>query len=219
MFKAKPDTELLALRAGWMRWPDRHAWRLACLSLPLLLLMAPGHAEDLQVAGVPVLAETALAGQKLLLNGAGIRTFLGFRVYVASLYLPEPTRDVEQILDARTAKRLQVTLLRDTSTEQNLDALKDGLIDNNSPLELAAIQGEIDLFFMLIKKAREVPAGTRIQLDYLPGLGTRLSIGGRHLGVIPGEHFNRAILKIWLGGKPIQVGLKNALLGRANPSM
>lgn len=59
----------------------------------------------------------------------------------------------------------------------------------------------------------EVPEGTRITLDYLPATGTRLTIAGRVLGTIPGERFNRAILKIWLGDRPIQLSLKQALLG------
>ncbi|MBK6742340.1 MAG: chalcone isomerase family protein [Hydrogenophilales bacterium] len=38
------------------------------------------------------------------------------------------------------------------------------------------------------------------------------------LGTIPGEHFNRALLKIWLGEAPTQISLKRALLGLERPS-
>jgi hypothetical protein len=185
---------------------------LACLAATLLNA-ASAAAREVVVAGIPVAEQATVASQRLLLNGVGVRTMLGFRVYVASLYLPSPMRDTARILDKDTAKSLQVTLLRDTTTEQNLDALKDGMIDNNSPAELDAIQREIDLFFALIKQVHEVPTGTRIQLDYRPGEGTRLKIGNRELGVIPGERFSRAVLKIWLGGDPIQLSLKHSLLG------
>lgn len=176
-------------------------------------------AQDIHLAGITVPGQTSIAGRTLLLNGSGVRTLLGFRVYVASLYLPAPTRDVARILNGDTARVLHVTLLRDTTTEQNLDALKDGLIDNNTPEELAAIQTEIDLFFTLIKQVHEIPAGTSIVLDYLPGRGTRLRIGDRSLGGIPGERFNRAILKIWLGADPIQFSLKKSLLGLDSPAL
>lgn len=132
---------------------------------------------------------------------------LGFSVYQAALYLPEPMRDVARVLDERTPRRLHVTLLRDTTTEQNLDALRAGLEDNNSAAELEVIKAEIELFFTLI------------QLDYQPQTGTVLSIGGRTLGRIPGERFNRAVMKIWLGERPIQASLKRALLGMAQPVM
>lgn len=176
-------------------------------------------AQDLQLAGVSVPGQASIGGRHLQLNGSGVRTLLGFRVYVASLYLPAPTRDVARILDGDTARSLQVTLLRDTTTEQNLGALKGGLIDNNTPEELAAIQTEIDLFFALIKQVHEVPAGTSIVLDYLPGHGTQLRFGNRILGSIPGERFNRAILKIWLGADPIQFSLKKSLLGLDSPAL
>lgn len=176
-------------------------------------------ARDLYVAGIPVTEQATVAGQRLQLNGGGVRTLLGFRVYVAALYLPMPMRNAERILERDTARRLQITLLRDTTTEQNLDALKEGLIDNNSPEELAAIQREVELFFALIRQVHEVPAGTHIMLDYLPGHGTLLVIGGRRLGSVPGERFNRAVLKIWLGADPIQVSLKKSLLGIDSPAL
>lgn len=144
---------------------------------------------------------------------------LGFSVYQAALYLPEPMRDVARVLDERTPRRLHVTLLRDTTTEQNLDALRAGLEDNNSAAELEVIRAEIELFFTLIRRIHAVPSGTLIQLDYQPQTGTVLSIGGRTLGRIPGERFNRAVMKIWLGERPIQASLKRALLGMAQPVM
>ncbi len=189
------------------------------LSTAQIVLTPTAPARDLHLAGIPVADQVTVAGQRLQLNGTGVRILLGFRVYVASLYLPAPMRDVGRILEKDTARCLQISLLRDTTTEQNLDALKGGLIDNNTLEELAAIQTEIDLFFALIKQIHEVPAGTSIVLDYLPGHGTQLRIGNRTLGTIPGERFNRALLKIWLGADPIQFSLKQSLLGLDSPAL
>jgi len=169
------------------------------------------------VAGIAVADHALFAGKKLQLNGTGVRRLLGFRVYVASLYLLEPAIAVAQVLERDAPRRLQLTLLRDTTTEQNLDALKEGLIDNNSAAELEAIKPEVTHFLALLKQVHEVPAGTEIQLDYRPGKGTHTRIGNRDLGVIPGERFNRALLKIWLGDNPIQFSLKKALLGQESP--
>lgn len=187
----------------------------------MLLACVSPHtaAQELQVAGVAVAEHTLFAGKKLQLNGTGVRWLFGFRVYVASLYLPEPAREAVQVLARDAPRRLQVTLLRDTSTEQNLDALRDGLIDNNSASELEAIKSEVARFLGLIQQVHEVPAGTVIQLDYLPGKGTQVRIGSRDLGFVPGERFNRALLKIWLGDNPIQLSLKRALLGGGSPAL
>lgn len=158
-----------------------------------------------------------VAGQKMLLNGAGVRTLFGFRVYVAALYLPVPMREASRVLECDVPARLQLTLLRDTTMEQNLDALRAGLNGNNSAAELEAIKPEVAMFFALFQPLREVTAGTVIQLDYLPGEGTSVRFGSRNLGIIRGEHFNRAILKIWLGSDPTQLSLKKALLGNESP--
>jgi hypothetical protein len=190
-----------------------HLIVMLVLAFPLVSLGAAATAQDIKLAGVAVPGHATLGGRRLPLNGAGLRTLLGFRVYVAALYLPSSTREAELILERDTPRRLQITLLRDTSTGQNLAALRDGLIENNTPAQMEAAKTEIAAFFGLIQQVDEVPAGTVIQLDYLPGAGTRVKIAGRNLGVIPGEDFNRAILRIWLGNAPIQLSLKNALLG------
>jgi hypothetical protein len=55
-----------------------------------------------------------------------------------------------------------------------------------------------------------------VHLDFLPETGTRLTLGGKQQGKdIPGEDFFNALLRIWLGDKPIQNNLKDALLGKA----
>jgi hypothetical protein len=69
------------------------------------------------------------------------------------------------------------------------------------------------------QQVHEVPAGSAIRLDYLPDRGTHVRIGHRDLGVIPGERFNRALRKIWLGDNPIPLSLKKALLGQDSPAL
>jgi hypothetical protein len=196
--------------------PARHA--IAAVMTVLLAFHTPSAmARDLQVEGVTVAEQVAVFGQKVRLNGVGVRTQFGFRIYVAALYLPTPTREVGRVLECDAPARLQLTLLRDTSMEQNLEALKAGLNGNNSAADLEAIKSEVALFFSLIQQMREVPAGTVIELDYQPGMGTHVRIGSQNLGMIPGERFNRAILKIWLGSNPTQLSLKKALLGIEGP--
>lgn len=192
--------------------------RLALLAVAIALHATPAPARDGRVEGVAVVDRIVLAGHDLTLNGAGLRTLWGFHVYVAALYLPEKARAATEILAQDVPRRMHITLLRDTTTEQNIDALKDGMIDNNSAAEMAAIDAELKQFFGLLKQVHEVPKGTVILFDYLPGRGTRLRIGDKDLGWIPGARFNLAVLRIWLGDDPIQTSLKKALLGLERPT-
>lgn len=59
-----------------------------------------------------------------------------------------------------------------------------------------------------------VKEGTRIELDFLPGSGTRVSFDGKTRGApIGDEAFFPALLRNWLGAKPVSEDLKRELLG------
>ena len=58
--------------------------------------------------------------------------------------------------------------------------------------------------------------GDVILLDFLPEAGTAVSVNGQAKGKpIPGEDFYRALLRIWLGDKPVDGDLKKGMLGQA----
>jgi hypothetical protein len=60
---------------------------------------------------------------------------------------------------------------------------------------------------------QEAKKGMAILLDWQPGTGTVISVDGKTRGKpIPGEDFYRALLRIWLGERPVQDDLKKALL-------
>jgi hypothetical protein len=64
-----------------------------------------------------------------------------------------------------------------------------------------------------IAEIKQAKKGMSIVLDWT-GSVTRLSINGQPAGQsIAGEDFYRALLRIWLGDKPVQDDLKRALLG------
>jgi long-chain acyl-CoA synthetase len=58
----------------------------------------------------------------------------------------------------------------------------------------------------------EAKEGSVIALDYVDG-GTRITQDGALRGNIPGEAFNKALFRIWLGDRPAQADLKKAMLG------
>ncbi|HRI17581.1 MAG TPA: chalcone isomerase family protein, partial [Burkholderiaceae bacterium] len=62
--------------------------RRTVLILSLALLAAAPAAMAAEVGGMKLDDKTTVGGQELVLNGAGIRTKLMFKVYVGALYLP-----------------------------------------------------------------------------------------------------------------------------------
>lgn len=168
-------------------------------------------AHALEVAGVNLDEHATLGGRALVLNGAGIRTRAIFKVYVGSLYLPEKAVTAEAAL-AAVPRRVRLDLLRDLSADQLVDALADGLKDNNPPGELAAVKAQSDDLVSIMKSFGEVKKGSVVTLDLVDG-ATRIALDGNERGSILGDAFNRALLRIWLGDRPVQADLKKAMLG------
>ena len=184
--------------------------RFACLIFALCL---GGPAFGAEVAGVTLADKVSVGGQALVLNGAGVRTKVFFKIYVGSLYLPEKVGDLAGVL-ARSPRRIQMNLLRDLTADQLVGALVGGLNDNNSPAEMAAVKTSTDELVRIMMRFKDVDAKKKdvLTLDFVDG-GTKVALNGEARGVIPGEAFNMALTRIWLGDKPAQGDLKKAMLG------
>ena len=182
------------------------------LALAISLTVA-GSAWALEVAGVHLDDGATLGGRPLVLNGAGIRKKLFFKVYVASLYLPGKASSSEAVL-AQSPRRIQMNMLRNLTAEQLVEALVDGLKDNTTEAERTAIQSQTEALVSIMKSFKEVREGSVVSLDFADGV-TRVVLDGKERGEIGGDAFNRALTDIWLGGHPVQSDLKKALLGGA----
>ena len=183
------------------------AWTI--VAAVVLAWSAAGHA--MEVGGVNVADKASVGGQELVLNGAGVRTRAIFKVYVASLYVPAKATTPAAVL-AKGPRRIQMTLLRNLSADQLVDALVDGLKDNNTEAEIAAVKAQQDQMVATMKGFGEVKEKDVVSLDYANG-STTILLNGAAKATIPGDAFNAALTKVWLGEKPVQADLKKALLG------
>ena len=164
-----------------------------------------------EVGGVKLDDKVSLGGQELVLNGAGVRTKMVFKVYVASLYLPQKAADLQGVL-AKGPRRVQMNMLRTLSADQLVDALVEGLNENNTPGQLAAIKTQTEQLVSTMKAFKEIKEKDVVTLDFVDG-ATRIGLNGEAKGTIAGDAFNQALMRIWLGDKPAQADLKKAMLG------
>lgn len=187
---------------------------MRCKLMAILLGMALAQgAWALDVGGVQIADKASVGGSDLVLNGAGIRKMLFFKVYVGSLYLPAKAGSTDAVL-ASTPRRIQMNLLRDLSARQLVDALVDGLKDNTTEAERSAIKPQTDQLVSIMKTFDPAKEGSVVTLDFVGGT-TRIMLDGKERGAISGADFNRALTDIWLGGHPVQNDLKKAMLGGA----
>lgn len=181
------------------------------VALAAALLAAPGiHAAE--VAGVHVDESVRVGNQDLVLNGAGLRSKLFVKVYVGALYVPQKTPAPAAILDAVAPRRMTLRLLRDIDADTLYGALRDGLRDNNSEADLAALKAPADQFAEVMKKIGNARSGDTVILDF-SGEGVAVGFNGEARGKVAGGGFAKALLKVWLGDNPVDGALKKALLG------
>ena len=173
---------------------------------------ATAGAATVDGIGVPDTAD--VGGSALVLNGAGLRTWFFFHVYVGALYLRARTADAAQALADPGPKRLSMTLTRNLSADELVDALREGIARNASAAERARIAPQLDALVATMRAIGGAKEGDRIAIDFLPDGTTRIALDGRPQGrPIAGRRFQRDLLAVWLGSDPVQADLKRALLG------
>lgn len=186
-----------------------------------LLFAFGAHAEEPVTIGAAKFdAKVEVGGQQLLLNGAGIRTKLVFKVYAAGLYLPKHMTQAQEVVGANVTRRIHVHMLRDIDAKELGKLFTAGMEKNASREEFAkALGGAIRMGELFAEKKRLSP-GETFTLDYIPGSGTTISINGKPIagGPIREPEFFSALLKIWLGGDPADRSLKEAMLAGKIPA-
>lgn len=184
----------------------KKVWLLVCGAL------LSWNVHALEVSGVKLDDKIQLGKDELVLNGAGIRTKVVFDIYVAGLYLGAKSRKADVVLADAGSKRVALHMLYSLKSEALMEAFKKGIEANHSETELAALDASLKKFYAIFDAIPEVKKGDVILLDYLPASGTRVTVNGVERGVIEGAEVNRALLKIWLGSRPVQDDLKKDLL-------
>jgi len=178
------------------------------------MVLAPARAQVVELEGVKLEPTAQVGGAALQLNGAGIRTRAIFKVYVAGLYVPQKSNSAATLLAQKGPRRMVLTMLRNVDADSFAGPLNDGLKNNHSEAQLAALKGQIDAFNATFKSVGEAKKGDVIGIEYLPDAGTRITVNGQAKGSpIAGEEFYTALLRIWLGDKPADADLKKGLLG------
>ena len=181
--------------------------------LATLFFVLTLSANALEVKGVKVDETAQVGGTSLVLNGAGIRTKMVFKVYVAALYLTQKQTDANAVISDTGSKRVSMHFLRELSAEALLKGMNEGFSDNNNAAEMSAIEPQMKQFRDMMSSAKEVKKGDLIVLDFTAA-GTQVIINGKSLGQVEGAAFNQALLRVWLGAKPVDAALKKAMLGQ-----
>lgn len=170
--------------------------------------LAASASESITIKGKTVALETSVGEDTLQLQGADLLRIWGFKVYVASCYLPTATTP-KTALDAKTSRVLELQYFRDIAKEDFIKAA-DSYLKKNPDNDLASLQDRLD---QLNAWYRPVKAGDVYRLEYASERGTTLIYNGQPLGTIPGSDFAEAYFGIWLSEYCLNDELRQSLLG------
>ena len=187
------------------------------LAAGLIAVVLASAAFAAEVVGVKLDDRVRIApnAPELVLNGAGVRTRFVVKVYVGALYLPEKKTAAADVLAVAGPKRMMLAMLRDLTAQQLVDALNEGFAANNPPPDQERYKGQLAELLAVMNSLGQAKKGEVIALDYVPDTGTFVLVDGAAKGKpIPDEGFYRALLRIWLGDKPVDADLKRGLLGQ-----
>lgn len=184
---------------------------LACGALTAALATS---AATIDVAGVPHEDRTSVGGAGLVLNGAGVRYKAVFQVYTAGLYLSSKADTTEGVLAASGPKRMTITMLRDIDSAELGKLFSRGMEDNMDRAAFSKLIPGVLRMSQIFADYKKLAKGDTFHIDWVPGTGTVLTIKGK----VEGEPFKEpeffnALMRIWLGKKPADWQLKDALLG------
>ncbi|HEY3380584.1 MAG TPA: chalcone isomerase family protein [Vicinamibacterales bacterium] len=184
------------------------------LAAAAFILAAITAVTATEIGGVNLPDRAQVGGSDLVLNGGGIRVKFGLaKVYVAALYVAQKTGDAGAVISAATPRRVHLAMLRDVAADTLQESLIEALKENTSAAEFQGFQPRIKQMSAIFSAAKEAKRGDAILLDLLPGKGTQITVRGQAKDIIAGDDFANALLKIWLGPKPVSPDLKKGLLG------
>jgi hypothetical protein len=173
-----------------------------------------GAAQAIEVGGLKFDDTVKVAGKELKVNGAGIRTRIVIKVYALVLYLPEKKDTPAAVLDSPGPRRFSLGLLREVTGEELGQAFLAGITANTDKAERSKFVNQLAQFGEAFVNIPQAKKGDVINVDWVPDTGTVMTFNGKPIGEpLKDIAFYNAVLKIWLGDKPVDSSLKPQLLG------
>ena len=164
-----------------------------------------------EIGGVTLPDTLELANEKLVLNGAGLRKKLFFKVYAGGLYLKSKSSDAAAVTDADETMMIRMHFIYNgVSSKKLTHAFYEGF-RNVLGANLSSFNKEIDAFNALFSK--EAKKGDIYDVAYVAGTGIVVRFNGEIMGTVPGSAFKKAVFGIWLGDKFADSNLKSLKSG------
>jgi hypothetical protein len=181
------------------------------LLLIAITMFASAPAQT-NVGGATLPNTVSFEGEKLILNGAGVREKYWMDMYAGALYLTSKSSDANAIVSGDNPAALKLHMVSNLITsDKMISAINEGF-ENSTKGKTEAISAEIQKFKSFFEE--EISKEDVFDLVYIPSKGILTYKNGKQKGVIKGMQFKKALFGIWLSEKPADKKLKQAMLGK-----
>ena len=171
----------------------------------------PGR--DLVIKNCYFKSQAEVAGETLVLNGAGLRSIEGEEIYSVGLYLPTKTTRADTAKALLGARRVTLYILKDLVPADFSPSLRNGIQMNTNETSQEFIKEEQAQIEELMERIGSFAAGDKVDIDWLPRKGTSVKVNGKVVkDRIRGKAIYDAIMFIWLGNHALEASLKDSLL-------
>lgn len=185
--------------------------RIICL----LIIMGSSSSFAFPLCGVDLPDTISAEGEKLILNGAGVRKHDGVKIYVGALYLAQKKSNSSVIIDEDRPMAIRLLWLR-AMPRKTIVGIWRSSLGFATGGDLSPIRSQVKKIMEITQKVSINRFGS-LDLIYIPGEGTKLfENSGKdttYLGNIEGIEFKKTLFKIWLGDNPELVELRQSMLG------
>lgn len=194
-------------RAPWRNW------RAALLLAASLGCATPALAVNADAVGVQYPEIVRVEGQTLTLNGTGVAYRALAKLYTVGLYLPSKTTDVKSVLNPSSPRQLRFVMLQGMRVDEIGKVITRGIELNSSRSDFFTLIPSIRVMGEQFAGIKRLNAGDTFVIEHVPKRGTMFFVNGQPAGLPIAEPlFYPAILRVWLGDKPVTQDLKTALL-------
>lgn len=149
-----------------------------------LLPWAPGAQAAppmVELEGVELPETTTAYGQKLVLNGAGVRKRGYFKADVTALYLPEKRTTPDAIYKLNGIRRIQLNILREFTSSTITRIFLADFKQSATEEEFKRLIGPIGQIGAAYANVKKVSRGDVVNLDWVPGVGWMATHNGKQL--------------------------------------
>lgn len=181
-------------------------------TLLLVLAILFSAATYKTIEGVNFDDEITVNGEKLVLNGVGLREKYWLDLYVAGMYMKAKTQNASDIINKNETKMLRINVVSNLiSSEKFLTATDEGFKNSAGSLQ-DSIASQIKIFKSIFKD-EEIVENDDFKFTNIPGKGVKVEKNGVLKKTISGELFSKALFGIWFCDKPADQDLKDGMLG------